>query len=148
MVMNEGKAHGLPIVAFNVDYSPCYQSGVIKVETFDYMAMAKESIKLLNNYAYRKKKGEEAKLSLNNFETNAEKVEMWDILFQAIINGTEDFNKLQKKIEKKYYNETVAKEHLEKHYRYGQHFSKYFKCHSFEDITTLEYINRIEICRV
>ena len=67
---------------------------------FDYMAMAKESIKLLKNYIYRKKKGEEVKLSLKNFETNAEKVEMWDNLFQAIINGTEDFNKLQKKLKK------------------------------------------------
>ena len=56
MVMNEGKAHGLPIVAFNVDYSPCYQSGIIKVEMFDYVAMAKETIKLLKDYDYRKKK--------------------------------------------------------------------------------------------
>ena len=56
MVMNEGKAHGLPIVAFNVDYSPCYQIGIIKVEMFDYVAMAKETIKLLKNYDYRKKK--------------------------------------------------------------------------------------------
>ena len=83
MVMNEGKAHGLPIVAFNVVYSTCYQSGVIKVEMFDYIAMAKESIKLLKNYEYRKEKGNEAKLSLNNFETNDEKIEMWDNLFQG-----------------------------------------------------------------
>ena len=31
MVMNEGKAFGLPIVAFNIDYSPCFQKGVITV---------------------------------------------------------------------------------------------------------------------
>ena len=148
MVMNEGKAHGLPIVAFNVDYSPCYQSGVIKVEMFDYLAMAKESIKLLKNYEYRKKKGKEAKLSLNNYETNDEKVEMWNNLIQALINGTEDFNKLQKKVEKKYYNETLAKEHMQKHYHYGQQFNKYFKCHSFKDFTTLEYINKIEVCKI
>ena len=111
MVMNEGKAHGLPIVAFDVDYCPCYQSGVIKVKMFDYMAMAKETIKLLKNYEYRKEQGKEAKLSLNNYETNEEKVEMWDNLFQAIMNGTEDFNKLQEKVEKKNYNETLAKEH-------------------------------------
>ena len=148
MVMNEGKAHGLPIIAFNVDYCPCYQSGVIKVEMFDYFAMAKETIKLLQNYEYRKEKGKEAKLSLNNFETNDEKVEMWDNLFQAIMNGTEDFNKLQEKVEKKYYNETLAKEHIEKHYFYGQQFNKFFKCHSFEDFTTLKYLNNIEICKI
>ena len=47
MVMNEGKAHGLPIVAFNVDYCPCYQSGVITVEMFNYKDMAKEAVKKL-----------------------------------------------------------------------------------------------------
>ena len=47
MVMNEGKAHGLPFIAFNVDYSPCYQSGIIKVEMLDYVAIAKEIIKKL-----------------------------------------------------------------------------------------------------
>ena len=115
---------------------------------FDYLAMAKESIKLLKNYEYRKKKGKEAKLSLNNYETNDEKVEMWNNLIQALINGTEDFNKLQKKVEKKYYNETLAKEHMQKHYHYGQQFNKYFKCHSFKDFTTLEYINKIEVCKI
>ena len=137
MVIGEAKAYGLPIVGFNVDYSPCYQSGVLKVEMFDYIAMAKESIKLLKNYEYRKKKGEEAKLSLNNYETNDEKVEMWGNLFQALLNGTEDFNKLQRKVEKKYYNETLAKEHIEKHYHYAQLFNNFFKCHSFENFTTL-----------
>jgi len=148
MVMNEGKAHGLPIVAFNVDYSPCYQSGVIKVEMFDYVAMAKETIKLLKNYNYRKKKGEEAKMSLNDYETNDEKIEMWDNLFQALMNGTEDYKKLQKKVEKKYYNETLAKDHLKKHYHYAQHFNNYFKCHSFENFTTLKYLNEIDICKI
>ena len=148
MVMNEGKAHGLPIVAFNVDYSPCYQSGVIKVEMFDYVAMAKETIKLLKNYNYRKKKGEEAKMSLNDYETNDEKIEMWDNLFQALFNGTEDYKKLQKKFEKKYYNETLAKNHLKKHYHYAQHFNNYFKCHSFENFTTLKYLNEIDICKI
>ena len=144
MVMNEGKAHGLPIVVFNVDYSTCYQSGVIKVEMFDYIAMAKESIKLLKNYEYRKEKGNEAKLSLNNFETNDEKIEMWDNLFQALINGTDCFHKLQKKIEKN----IIAKEHLEKHYHYAQQFNEYFECHSFENFTTLKYLNEIEVCKV
>ena len=147
MVMNEGEAHGLSIVAFNVDYSPCYQSGVIKVKMFDYIAMAKETIKLLKNYEYRKEKGEEAKLSLNNYETNEEKVEMWDNLLHAI-NRTEDFNKLQEKVEKKYYNEILAKEHIENHFHYGQQFNEYFKCHSFENFTSLEYLNKIEICKI
>ena len=107
MVMNEGKAYGLPIVAFNIDYSPCFHSGVILVEMFDYFAMAKESIKLLRNYNYRKKKGQEAKLSLKNYINNDETIEMWDKLFNSLLNNT-DFKKFQEEVEKKYYNETLA----------------------------------------
>ena len=57
MVMNEGKAHGLPIVAFHVVYSPCFQKGVITVDLFDYKAMGNEVVKLLNDYKYRRNKG-------------------------------------------------------------------------------------------
>ena len=95
-----------------------------------------------------KKKGKEAKLSFNNYETVDEKVGMWDNLIQSIINGTEDFKKLQKKVEKKYYNEALAKQHLEKHYHFAQQLNKYFKCQSFENFTTLEYLNNIEICKI
>ena len=148
MVVGEAKAHGLPIVAFNIDYSPCFKSGVITVEMFDYVSMAKESIKLLNNYEYRKKKGEEAKLSLLDYETNDEKVEMWGKLFHSLLNSTEDYNRLQREVEKKYYNATLAKEHLKKHYHYVQQFNPYFKCHSFEDFTNLQYINNIYVCKI
>ena len=147
MTVNEAKAYGVPIISFNIDYSPCFQSGVITVEMFNYTQMAKEAIKLLKNYEYRKKKGEEAKLSLNNFETNDEKIEMWTKLFHSLINCTEDYYKLQKEFEKKYYNETLAKEHLSKHYGYVQQFNEYFRCHSFENFTTLKYLNNIDVFR-
>ena len=148
MVLGEAKAHGLPIVAFNIDYSPCFKSGVITVEMFDYKSMAKESIKLLNNYDYRKQKGKEAKLSLLEMESNDEKINMWDTLFRSLLNSTEDFNKVQREVEKKYYNETLAREHLKKHYHYGQEFNPYFKCHSFEKFTTLKYVNNIDVCKI
>jgi glycosyltransferase involved in cell wall biosynthesis len=129
MVMNEGKAHGLPIVAFNIDYSPCFNSGVILVEMFDYISMAKETIKLLQSYDYRKKKGKEAKLSLKNYINNNETIDMWDKLFNSLMGYT-DFKEFQKEVEKKYYNETLAKTRLEKHYYYGQQFNEYFRCYS------------------
>ena len=65
--MNEAKAHGLPIVSFDIDYCPCFQKGVITVNMFNYTQMGKEAIKLLKNYEYRKKMGNEAKLSLDMF---------------------------------------------------------------------------------
>ena len=70
MAMNEGKAYGLPIVAFDVPISPPYQSGVITVDLLDYKALARETIKLLKDYNYRKKMGKEAKLSLNKYSNN------------------------------------------------------------------------------
>ena len=76
IVMNEGKAHGVPIIAFNVSYSPSYQKGVILVDMLNYTQMAKEAIKLLNNYDYRKKMGIEAKLSLKEY-SNEETANKW-----------------------------------------------------------------------
>ena len=148
MVMNEGKAHGLPIVAFNIDYSPCYQNGVTTVKMFDYVSMAKEVIKLLKDYNYRDKKGEEAKLSLDNFIDNNGTISMWNRLFNSLINGTEEYKKFQKEVENKYYNEKLAKKHLKKHFNYGLQFNEYFRCHTFEEFTTLKYLNNIEACPV
>ena len=146
LVINEAKAHGIPIVAFNIDYCPTYNSGVITVEMLNYKKMAKEVIKLLDNFEYRKKKGEEAKLSLKDFESNDEIVELWDKLIHSVLSGGEDYTQLQRKIEKKYYNSTVAEEHLKKHYKYVQKVNNNFRCHSLNDLTNLEYIKSIESC--
>ena len=93
------KSYGLPIVAFNIDYSPCFNSGVILVEMFDYISMAKETIKLLQSYDYRKKKGKEAKLSLKNYINNNETIDMWDKLFNSLMGYT-DFKEFQNEVEK------------------------------------------------
>ena len=147
MVMNEAKAHGLPIVAFNVDYSPCFQKGVITVDMFDYKAMGKEIEKLLRDFNYRKKKGMEAKYSLDMFKNN-ETINMWGELFSALLKGKDEYKKLQKKVEDKFYNETLAKYRMEKHYKYAQEFNKILSCHSFEQFTTIEYLNKIYECSI
>ena len=116
MAMNEAKAHGLPIVAFNVHYSIPYQSGVINVDMLDCEALARETVKLLKDYDYRKKMGKIAKESLNKFKNN-ETVEMWGRLFNSLLEGEEAYRRLQNEIEKKYYNEESAREHAEKHYQ-------------------------------
>ena len=145
MVMNEAKAHGLPIISFNIDYCPCFQKGVITVDMFNYTQMGKEAIKLLNNYEYRKKMGNEAKLSLDMFNNN-DTIIMWEKLFNSLINGNEDYKNFQDEVEKKYYNEKLAKEHIQKHYKYGQEFNEKYKCHSFEDFIKLSYLRTIENC--
>ena len=147
MVMNEAKAHGLPIVAFNVDYSPCFQKGVIKSEMFDYKNMGKEIAKLLRDYNYRREKGMEAKYSLDMFKNN-ETVLMWEELFEALMQGKDEYKKFQKKVEDKYYNETLAKYRLEKHYKYAQQFNKIISCHSFEQFTNTDYLKTLSECRI
>ena len=147
LVMNEGKAHGLPIVAFNASYSPPYQKGVIICDTMNYTRIAEESIKLLNDYNYRKIKGLEAKLSLNRF-SNREILERWDRLFTVLIeNDTEGFKKLQEYSYERYYDEELARDHLESNWKVGQIYNRYFCCHNFNDMLNITYINNIKGCK-
>ena len=143
MAMNEGKAHGLPVVAFNIPFSPPFQSGVITVPHLHVKALAIETIKLLKDYNYRKIKGKESKLSLNRF-TNQETVKLWEKLFDSLANG--EYNQFQKEIEDKYYNEELAREHLMMHYNNGLRYNKYFRCHKFENMLDMNYIKNIKNC--
>ena len=145
MAMNEGKAHGLPIVAFDVPISPPYQSGVITVESLNYTALAKECIKLLKDYAYRRKMGENAKLSLNRF-SNYETIGMWDKLFKVLREGEDKFRLFQKEIEEKYYNEENARIHIEKHFKDMQRYNSNFSCYTLENFTNEYYIRKIKAC--
>ena len=143
MAMNEGKAFGLPIVAFNIPFSLPFQSGVITVPHFDCKALANETIKLLKDYDYRKKKGEEAKLSLNKFNNN-DTINLWGKLFDSLENG--EYRKFQKEIEDKYYNEEIAKKHVLAHFNTAVGYNKYFRCHKFENMLNMTYIKNIESC--
>ena len=143
MAMNEGKAHGLPVVAFNIPFSPPFQSGVITVPHLDVISLAKETIKLLNNYNYRKRKGEESKLSLNKF-TNEGTVKLWEKLFDSLANGK--YSNFQKEIDDKYYNEKKAREHVLMHFNNALRYNKYFRCHTFENMLDMNYIKNITPC--
>jgi len=148
MVVNEGKAHGLPIVSFNISYSAPIQKGVIVVEIKNYSEMAKEAIKLLNDYDYRKKMGMEAKLSLNDF-SNEETVNKWDRLF-TILDKDDPlaYKKLQEYTYEKYYDEKKARERLESNFNFVKSFNKVFGCHKFKDIINMTYIENIKDCNI
>ena len=148
MAMNEGKAHGVPVVAFDVPYSPPYQSGIITVDSLDCESLAKETILLLKDYEYRKRMGELAKKSLERF-SNKETVELWGKLFNALIsNDTNNYRKLQKEIEQKYYNEESARKHMEKHYDALLRYNNSFNCHTLHNFTDLNYIKKITECPI
>ena len=143
--MVEGKAHGLPVVAFDVACSPPYQSGVINVDMLDCEALANETIKLLKDYELRKKWGQEAKLSLNQFN-NADTALLWEKLFKSLLKGTKYFRQLQKEVEEKYYDENKARKRMEKRYRDVLNLHKNFSCHNLNDFTKLSYIKNIKAC--
>ena len=148
MVINEAKAYGLPIVGFNVSYSFPYQTGVITAQVTNYKQMAKEIIKLLKDYNYRKKKGFEAKESMKLI-SNKEIVYKWTQLFDVLINNDiEGYKKLQEStFDKKYYDEEKARDHLESNWNQGKIFNKYFCCHDFNDMLNITYINSIKGCK-
>ena len=148
MAMNEGKAHGLPIVAFDVPFSPPYQDGVIVVDLLDYKALARETISLLKDYNYRKKMGEIAKKSLYKF-SNKEIAELWERLFKSLLSGDRnEYRKFQDEIEKKYYNEEIARLHLQKHFNALLRYNKSFSCHTLDNFTNLNYIQNIKECNI
>ena len=146
MALNEAKAHGLPCVTFDVSYSLPFQKGVIKVDTFDYKGLAAEAVKLLKNYEYRKKMGKEAKISLNQF-SNEKTTNLWERLFKALLDGKDEFQKLRGEIEDKFYNEEIAKKHMEKQFEYLKKYNKYFRCHTLQNFIDINYINNIEVCK-
>ncbi len=147
MAMNESKAHGLPIVAFDVPYSPPYQNGVIVVDQLDVEGLARETIKLLKDYNYRKKMGELAKKSLD-VHSNKETLELWGRLFEALLSkDRNDYKKLQEEIEKKYYNEESARKHMQKHFNAALRFNKNFSCYTLDDFTNIDYIKNIRPCQ-
>ena len=146
MAMNEAKAHGLPIVAFDVPFSPPYQDGVITVDLLDCKGLARETIKLLKDFDYRKRMGEISKLSLNKY-SNEETIEMWGKLFKSLLSeDRNDYREFQKEIEKKYYNEKIAKKHIEKHFDALLRYNKNFTCYTLDNFLDPEFIKNIKEC--
>ena len=148
MALNEGKAYGMPVVGFKVPYSNPYKEGFIGVELFDVKGLARETIKLLKDYDYRKKKGEEAKKSLEMFKNN-ETVEIWGRLCDALLsNNSENYRKLQNEMEKKYYIEVEARQNLESHYNILLQNDFNLTCHSFDNFTDINYLRKIQKCNI
>ena len=145
LAMVEGKAHGLPVVAFDVSCSPPYQKGVINVDMLDCEALANETIKLLKDDKYRKKMGRESKLSLNQFN-NEETAKLWEKLFASLMKGKKYFRKFQEEIEKKYYDEDKARQRMEKRFRDLLRLYKNFSCYKLNDFTNIKYIRNIKEC--
>lgn len=146
MAMNEGKAHGLSIVAFNVPYSIPYQDGVIVVDEHDCKSLARETIYLLKDYDYRKRIGEYGKQTLDKFPNN-ETVYLWERLFKSLLSlKIKDYSEFQEEIEEKYYNEEDARFNLQKHFDALLRVHKNLTCHYLDNLTNTDYIKNIKEC--
>ena len=73
---------------------------------------------------------------------------MWDKLFNSLLEGPEEYKKFQREVEEKYYNETLAKEHLEKHFNYGIEFNPKYRCYSFDDFINRKKFGTIKSCEL
>ena len=147
MSMIEGKAHGLPIVAFDVPYSPPYQDGVIVVEPFNTKALAEETIKLLNDYNYRKRMGEYAKKSLDKY-SNQEIILIFEKLFKSLRStDINEYRNLQKEVEAKYYKEEEGKNRMIKSFEYIKKINNNLACHTWDNFTDANYLKTISECK-
>lgn len=146
--LNEAKAYGLPIVAYDSPLIQPYKEGIILVEMLNTENMANEIIKLLKDKEYRKKMGENAKNSLIKYSNN-EIVEIWEKLFKSLLSDNkDDYKKLQEEIEQKYYNEKNAKLNIEKYYNdLLRLYNNTFYCHSLDNITDINYLKDIKRCK-
>ena len=146
MALIEGKAHGMPVVGFDVPYSNPYQQGFIGVDLFDVEGLARETIKLLKDYDYRKRKGEEAKKSLDVFKID-DVVNLWGRLCDSLLSSDrEDYRKLQDEIEKKYWHDAEARKHFETHFNILLQHDYNLTCHSLDNFTDINYLKTISKC--
>ena len=103
MVLSETKIYGIPNIIVGIDYLSTAKGGVINVNNDNPEDIAKEAIKILKDYSYRKKLGEKARKSMKKFKNELTK-RRWVELILAIYNGEYFYNKLKndkKKISKK-----------------------------------------------
>ena len=111
-------------------------------------ALARETIKLLKDYDYRKKMGEKAKESLNKY-SNDEIAELWGKLFRALLsNDINEYRKLQNEIENKYYNEEEARIRMKRSYELLKKVNKNLTCHYVENFTDINYVKNIKLCNI
>ena len=78
---------------------------------------------------------------------NNETIKTWGELFTSILKGDIEYRKFQKKIKKKY-NDKIAKERMERHYKHAQKFNRHFFCHSFQNFTNIYYLNNLKECNI
>ena len=103
MVLCETKMYGIPNILLGIDYVSAGKGGIINIYDDKPETIAKEAIKILNNYTYRKELGKKAIKSMKAFQ-NEITIKKWIKLIFAVYKGDKyyiKFKEKNKKISKK-----------------------------------------------
>ena len=93
MVLCETKVFGIPNILTGVDFAAMSKRGTIIIYDDNPETIAKESIKILNNFVYRKKLGKNARESMKKYKNDII-IEKWVKLIKAVYKGEQSYNNL------------------------------------------------------
>jgi glycosyltransferase involved in cell wall biosynthesis len=99
LVLCETKLFGIPNILLGLDYLTISNGGTIIIYDDNPETIAKESIKILKEYKYRKKLGIEARNSMKKIKNNLI-VKKWNKIILSIYNGEKYYQKLREKEKK------------------------------------------------
>ena len=96
MVLAETKIYGIPNILLGLDYVSIAKGGTIIIYDDQPKTIAKEAIKILQNYRYRKKLGKEARKSMKKYNNQLLKIK-WIELILSIYKGDYYYEMFKKK---------------------------------------------------
>jgi len=99
MVLSETKLFGIPNILLGIDYISPGKGGIIYIYDDKPETIAKEAIKILTNYTYRKKLGKSAMESMKDFK-NEITIKKWIQLILSVYYGDKYYIKLKNKNKK------------------------------------------------
>ena len=94
MVLCETKVFGIPNILTGLDFVVMSEKGTVIIYDDNPELIAKESIKILSNYSYRKKLGTEARESMKKYN-NDKTIKNWIKLIFAVYKGDKYYNQLR-----------------------------------------------------
>ena len=141
LILSEMKIYGIPNILIGLDFISIANGGTIIIYNDSPETIAKESIKILLNYEYRTKLGNEGRRNMKNYK-NELLLKKWVNLILLIHYNNdyyyEKFRKLDKKISEKKAIYLLKKQiaFLKK-----RKFVKYIDLNNIENFTFMENIN-------
>jgi glycosyltransferase involved in cell wall biosynthesis len=94
LVLCETKIYGIPNILIGIDYISTAKGGTVIIYNDEPKSISNEAIKILKNYNYRKKLGEEARNSMKIFNNNLLFIK-WIKLVLSVFNGEMFYQKLR-----------------------------------------------------